>query len=160
MKNKNVFFVLIFGVLLTLVMCKKDEDNPPPYVGEWETETFEMQGMNVKMDFVFTETNFTSETSTTVQGIQIGVLGLKGDITEKPNQVLGTSLTDLGLPSATGGYDYKNRYDDAAEFEGLYQQMGLAAMIPKDFDAPYEVDGDQLNFIITELQDTINLHRK
>lgn len=160
MKNKNVFYVLIIGILLTMVMCSEDENDTPPYVGEWETETFEMQGLNVKMDFTFTESNFTSETSTAVQGIQINVLGIKGDISEKPEQILETSITDIGAPNAQGGFDYKNRVNDAAEFEGLYQQYGLAGMIPKDFDAKYVVDGNKLDFIITEVNDTINLFRK
>lgn len=160
MKKRNVFIVLIFGVLLTVVMCKKDEDVTPPYVGEWVSDQFDMGGILAKMDFVFTESNFTSEISTSIQGIQIGVLGIKGDIAEKPNQVLETSITDLGLPNAQGGYDYKNRDTDAAEFQGIYTQMGLEAMIPEDFDAQYEVNGDDLDFIIPEVQDTIHLHKK
>lgn len=162
MKNRNVFFVFIVGIALTLTMCSKDEDTAPPYVGNWETDVFEMVGQTAKMEVDFAETNMLAEVALMVApNTFINVLGVKGTVEDKPNQVMGVSLTDLGQWDAlTNDYDWKNRNNDAAEFEGIYQQMGLAAMIPKDFDADYVISGDNMDLIIDEVNDTINLMRK
>ena len=60
MKKTNVLFIALLGLLVTMTMCKKDEDNPP-YVGSWETEEFSMLNANVKLDVDFTTTNLDGE---------------------------------------------------------------------------------------------------
>lgn len=162
MKKTNVLFIALLGLLLTMTMCKKDEeDNNPPYVGNWETDIFQMQGTNVKMDFDFAATNFVAEISVMLApNTFAGLLGVKGDVSEMENQTLDVSLTDIGSWDAeSNAYDYKNRTSDEVEFNIMYEQF-LATTLPKDFDAIYVVEGNTLDLIIPAVQDTINLFRK
>jgi len=55
-----------------------------------------MGDVEAKMDFVFTKTNFTDEISVVFGSVSSNVLGVKGDISEKENQILDISLTDIG----------------------------------------------------------------
>jgi hypothetical protein len=165
MKNKNVIYVLIIGIALTLTMCSKDEKSAPPYVGNWQTDVFEMQGTNAKMEVEFAETNILAEVAVMVAANTfINILGVKGTVEDKPNQMMDVSLTDLGQwDPVSNDYDWKNRTNDAAEFEGIYQGMGLAAMIPKDFEAEYIIVGDAMDLVFEvapSVTDTINLTRK
>lgn len=162
MKKTNVLIIALLGLLLTMTMCKKDEeDNNPPYVGSWETETFKMQGTDVKMDFDFAATNFVAEISVMLApNTFAGLLGVKGDVSEMEDQTLDVSLTDIGQwDQDLNAYDYQNRTDDALEFNALYE-MFLASMLPKDFEAIYVIGEGTLDLIIPVAQDTINFFRK
>jgi len=55
-----------------------------------------MGDVEAKMDFVFTKTNFTDEISVVFGSVSNNVLCVKGDISEKENQILDISLTDIG----------------------------------------------------------------
>lgn len=161
MKKINVLLIALFGLLITMTMCKKDEESNPPYVGSWETEAFKMQGTDVKMDFDFAATNFVAEISVMyAPDAFAGFLGVKGDVSEMENQTLDVSLTDIGQwDQDLNAYDYQNRTDDEIAFNTLYE-MFLASMLPKDFEAIYVVEGNTLDLIIPVAQDTINLFRK
>ncbi len=159
MKKTNVLLIALIGLMMTMTMCKKD-DNDPPYVGSWESEEFSMGDVNVKMGYDFTTTNFDGEIL--VAGgpdIYVGYLGLKGDISEKENQTLDFSITDIGQPDVTGAYDYKNRVADAGEFDALYNGF-LSNQMPKDFEAIYKVTGNELDLYIPAIQDTLELYAK
>jgi hypothetical protein len=160
MKKTNLLLISLLGLLLTMTMCKKDDDDPP-YVGSWETDVFTMQEAQVKMDFDFTASNFTGAIRVFItNGVYIDYLGIKGDVTETDNQNLDISLTDLGLYDGDiEDYDYKNRVNDATEFDALYTQY-LATSLPKDFLATYEITGDQMDLVIADIQETITLYRK
>jgi hypothetical protein len=165
MKNKHVFALLVLGGILIFSMCSKDDDKTPPYVGQWETETFEMMGAFAMMDVDFAESNILAEVALMVAAnTYVNILGVKGNVAEKSDQILDISLTDLGQwDAASNDYDWKNRTTEPAEFEAIYQQMGLSQMIPKDFEAEYSVVGDELDLIFEvapSVTDTINLFRK
>ena len=161
---KKRILLLLVPVIMALVLsqCKKDEEDPP-YVGTWESAVFQdptSQAMS-KMTFDFTRDHFLTEISVMVAANTfIEVLGVQGDIEEKANQNLDVSLTDIGQWDAgQNDYDWKNRTDDAAEFEALYQGFLSTSML-KDFTAVYEIDGNQLDLIVAAVNDTIHLFRQ
>ena len=164
MKMQKFIPLILLAVTVMFSMCSKDEDPEPlpeTYVGEWETDPFEMAGTPapVFMAFDFEETSFVTEVK--LDGLGVGVLGVKGDITPKEDNVIGISLTHLGTPDANSdeGYDYKSRADNEAEFNAIYDTY-VAAFMPKDFDAEYEISGNQMDLIIPVANDTIVLFKK
>ena len=110
---------------------------------------------------IMTETSFIAEISIMIAvNTYLNLLGVKGNVAEKPNQILGINLTDLGeYDPQSNDYDWKNRTNDAVEFEALYQGY-LATSLPKDFDAEYVVTGNRMDLIVAAVNDTIVLFKK
>ncbi len=161
MKNKNLFFLLLIGFALIVTKCGDDEESTPAYVGSWESEVMEMLGAQAKMDFDFTETTFDGDVQAMIAANTfVSLLGVKGTVDELADQVLDMSITDLGAyDNASADYDWKNRYDDPAEFEALYQGF-LAASLPKDFEAEYTVAGEEMDLYIEDVDLTLSFTKK
>lgn len=161
MGESNLLLCVLMGLAFTLTMCNKEEENPP-YVGTWESAVFEDPTSHIssKMTFVFEKSSFLAEVSVMVAANSfLELLGVQGDVEELENQTLDVSLIDIGLWDAEANdYAWKNRVDDAADFEALYQGY-MSNSMPKDFEAVYEVEGDNLDLIVAAVNDTIHLFR-
>ena len=161
MKKSSLLLLVTVGLSLIVSNCKKDEEDPP-YVGSWESAVFQdpTSGVSSKMTFVFEKSSFLTEVSVMAgPNTFIELLGVQGDIEEKANQTLDVSLTDIGLWDAgLNDYTWQNRTENPTEFEALYQGYMANSML-KDFEAVYEIEGDNLDLIVAAVNDTIHLFR-
>ncbi|MBN1597584.1 MAG: hypothetical protein JW894_04780 [Bacteroidales bacterium] len=151
-------------LILVFSTCKKDDENgeeQPPYVGTWETAVFG-EAPPQQIVFTFTPSAFTAEVFFVIASNLSEFMGIKGDIDEIDEQTLDVSLTDLGLwDVGLNNYNWQNRTDNPTEFSSIHETY-LSGSIPLDFEATYEVEGDDLTLIIDEeeVQDTIYLYRQ
>jgi hypothetical protein len=169
MKNFRIIPLVLVAMAITFSMCSKDDEVTPnnpeaqPYEGSWETAEFQnLVGGSVvmqKMDFDFTDTTFITQVFTIVSDVEAPSLGVKGDVTPKTENNIHISITDLGLPNQSGNYDWKNRVNDAVEYQQIYQGF-VAAFMPEDFDAMHEIEGDLFDLVIPVAQDTIHLYKR
>jgi len=164
---KKVFFISALAAFFVVFnACEKEEDGAA-YVGLWETVVYpaidpmSQQEIVQKIEFDFQEASFQADVYNGVSADSLELaIGVKGNILSKTDSEMSVELMKVGINATEDRLTWFSK--DVPEDTVSYNRfIGLVSTtIPEKFDATYNIDGKNLNFIIPAANDTIYLFKK